>query len=139
MSAGLRLQEDDIPGKNGPALGVLLRVHDEFLASKKRIVETLDSFQSLSVRTDHAENLRLAGAALDQEAARRAVAREDWAAAEALVGDEVVRRHTASGTPAQVRARLDAYRAAGLDELVLGGLYAPDETARTVAVARGPA
>ncbi|HEX9821464.1 MAG TPA: LLM class flavin-dependent oxidoreductase [Methylomirabilota bacterium] len=87
----------------------------------------------------HADNLCLAGATLDQEAVRRAVAREDWAAAEALVGDEVVRRHTASGTPAQVRARLDAYRAAGLDELVLGGLYAPDETARAVAVARGPA
>jgi 5,10-methylenetetrahydromethanopterin reductase len=87
----------------------------------------------------HAENLRLAGARLDQEAVRRAVAGEDWAAAEALVGDEVVRRHTASGTPAQVRARLDAYRAAGLDELVLGGLYTSAETARAVAVARGAA
>ena len=87
----------------------------------------------------HAENLRLAGAALDQEAARRAVAREDWAAAEALVDDEVVRRHTASGTPAQVRARLEAYRAAGLEELVLGGLSTPAETARAGGVARGQA
>lgn len=85
----------------------------------------------------HAENLRLAGVSLDQEAVRRAVAREDWAAAEILVGDDAVRRHTASGTPAQVRARLDAYRAAGLDELVLGGLYTPEETARAVSVARG--
>ena len=87
----------------------------------------------------HAENLRLAGATMDQEAVRRAVAREDWAAAEGLVGDDVVRRHTASGTPAQVRARLEAYRAAGLEELVLGGLYTPDETARAVSVARGSA
>jgi 5,10-methylenetetrahydromethanopterin reductase len=85
----------------------------------------------------HAQNLALAGSVLDQEAAREAVAREDWPAAERLVGDEVVRRHTASGTPAQVRARLEAYRAAGLDEVVLGGLYAPDETGRAVAVARG--
>src|SRR5207244_1984559 len=46
----------------------------------------------------HATNVALAGAALDQEAVRRAVAREDWAAAERLVGDDVVRRHTASGT-----------------------------------------
>jgi alkanesulfonate monooxygenase SsuD/methylene tetrahydromethanopterin reductase-like flavin-dependent oxidoreductase (luciferase family) len=64
------------------------------------------------------------------------MAREDWTAAEALVADDVVRRHTASGTADQVRARLGAYRAAGLDEIVLGGLYTPEETARTVAVAR---
>ncbi len=85
----------------------------------------------------HAENLALAGGALDQDALRRAVAREDWAAAEALVGDDVVRRHTAAGPPARVRERLDAYRAAGLDEIVLGGLATPEETARAVAVARG--
>jgi hypothetical protein len=36
-----------------------------------------------------------------------------------------------------VRARLAAYRAAGLDEVVLGGLYAPAETERAVAVACG--
>ncbi len=88
---------------------------------------------------NHQTNLSLAGAALDQEAVRRAVAREDWPAAEALVGDDVVRRHTASGTPAQVRARLAAYHAAGLDEIVLGGLYTPDETARAVLAARAAA
>jgi len=87
----------------------------------------------------HATNLAVAGAALDQEAVRQAVAREDWPAAEALVSDDVVRRHTASGTPAQVRARLAAYEAAGLDEIVLGGLYTPDETARAVVTARGAA
>ena len=87
----------------------------------------------------HATNLALAGATLDQEAVRRAMAREDWAAVEALVGDEVVRRHTASGTPEQVRARLAAYHAAGLDEIVLGGLYTPEETARAVATARAAA
>lgn len=87
----------------------------------------------------HATNLALAGAALDQEAVRQAVAREDWRAAETLVTDDVVRRHTASGTPAQVRARLAAYHAAGLDEVVLGGLYTPEETARAVAAARAVA
>jgi alkanesulfonate monooxygenase SsuD/methylene tetrahydromethanopterin reductase-like flavin-dependent oxidoreductase (luciferase family) len=50
-----------------------------------------------------------------------------------------VRRHTAAGTPAQVRARLAAYHAAGLDEVVLGGLYTPEETARAVAAARAAA
>jgi 5,10-methylenetetrahydromethanopterin reductase len=85
----------------------------------------------------HAANLHAAGVRLDQEAVRRAVAREDWATAEALVRDDVVRRHTASGTPRQVRERLEAYRAAGLDEIVLGGLDTPGETARAVAVALG--
>lgn len=85
----------------------------------------------------HAVNLELAGARLDQAAARAAVAREDWAAAEALVSDDTVRRHTACGTPEEVRARLEAYRKAGLDEVVLAGLHAADETRRTVAAAGG--
>jgi len=84
----------------------------------------------------HTTNLALAGAVLDQEAVRRAMAREDWAAVETLVSDDVVRRHSASGTPEQVRARLAAYQTAGLDEIVLGGLYTPDETARALGTAR---
>ncbi|MGH7333381.1 MAG: LLM class flavin-dependent oxidoreductase, partial [Candidatus Rokuibacteriota bacterium] len=85
----------------------------------------------------HATNLALAGSSLDQEAVRRAMAREDWAGAEALVSDDVVRRHTASGTPAQVRARLAAYQAVGLDDVILGGLYTPEETTHVVTAALG--
>jgi 5,10-methylenetetrahydromethanopterin reductase len=85
----------------------------------------------------HARNLELAGAKLDQAAVREALARGDGAAAEALVTDDTVRRHTACGTPAEMRARLAAYRAAGLDEIVLAGLYGPEETRRTAAVALG--
>ena len=48
-------------------------------------------------------------------------------AVERLVSDEVVRRHAACGTPAQVRAKLDEYRAIGLDEVILGGLDDADE------------
>ena len=85
----------------------------------------------------HATNLDLAGARLDQAAVREALAREDFAAAEALVCDETVRRHTACGTPEELRARLDVYRAAGLDEIVLGGLYSPEETRKTALAALG--
>ncbi|HXH84890.1 MAG TPA: LLM class flavin-dependent oxidoreductase, partial [Candidatus Tectomicrobia bacterium] len=85
----------------------------------------------------HATNLELAGARLDQAAVRAAVAREDWAGAETLVSDDTVRRHTACGTPDELRARLEAYRAAGLDEVVLAGLYTPDETRATLAAALG--
>lgn len=85
----------------------------------------------------HATNLSLAGSRLDQPAVREALGREDYAAAEALVSDDTVRRHAACGTGDDVRARLDAYRAAGLDEIVLAGLYTPDETRRTAAAALG--
>jgi 5,10-methylenetetrahydromethanopterin reductase len=69
----------------------------------------------------HAANLRLAGTVLDQAALADAYAREDWARVEALVSDDVVRRHAASGTAAELRAALAAYRATGLDEIVFSG------------------
>ena len=102
-----------------------------------RSADALDRFRrqlAITLRGEHhAGNLALAGSALDQAAVRLAVGREDFAAAEALVSDDVVRRHSASGTAAEVRARLAAYREAGLDEIALAGLYSPEETARTLA------
>jgi 5,10-methylenetetrahydromethanopterin reductase len=70
----------------------------------------------------HAENIRLGGASLDQQALATAYAAEGWSEVDRLVSDDVVRRHAACGTPAEVKARLDDYRAIGLDEVVLGGL-----------------
>lgn len=70
----------------------------------------------------HAENIRLSGAKLDQAALATAYAAENWSEVERLVSDDVVRRHAACGTAAQVRARLDDYRAIGLDEVILGGM-----------------
>jgi 5,10-methylenetetrahydromethanopterin reductase len=69
----------------------------------------------------HARNLELAGTVLDQAALATAFAREDWAVVDRLVGDEVMRRHAASGTPEQVRAAFQRYRAVGLDEIVIAG------------------
>ncbi|MBM3358854.1 MAG: LLM class flavin-dependent oxidoreductase [Betaproteobacteria bacterium] len=107
----------------------------------ERTADTLGRFRrqlAITLRAPHhAKNLSLAGARLDQAAVREALAREDWAAAEALVSDDTVRRHTACGTPEELRARLDAYRTAGLDEIVLAGLYTPEETRRTGAAAFG--
>jgi 5,10-methylenetetrahydromethanopterin reductase len=70
----------------------------------------------------HAENIRLGGARLDQQALAAAYAAEDWSAVDRLVSDDVVRRHAASGSPPEIRAKLEEYRAIGLDEIVLGGL-----------------
>jgi len=80
----------------------------------------------------HRTNLELAGSKLDQPAVADAVAREDWAAAEALLSDDVLRRHTAIGSAAEVRTRIGEYRAAGLDEVVLAGLATADDTRRTL-------
>jgi 5,10-methylenetetrahydromethanopterin reductase len=79
----------------------------------------------------HAENIRLGGASLDQPALAAAYAAENWSEVDRLVSDDVVRRHAACGTAGEVRAKLDEYRAIGLDEVVLGGL---DDAAAIAAV-----
>ena len=69
----------------------------------------------------HAPNLEQTGTILDQFALTEAVMAENWALAEAMITDDIVRRHAASGLPEQVRDRLAAYQAAGLDEIVVSG------------------
>jgi 5,10-methylenetetrahydromethanopterin reductase len=73
----------------------------------------------------HARNLEMAGTSLDQKALVAAYAREDWGAVNSLVNDEVVMRHSASGTPDQVRAAFAAYEDIGIDEIVASGLGDP--------------
>jgi 5,10-methylenetetrahydromethanopterin reductase len=70
----------------------------------------------------HARNLELAGTQLNQTALADAVAREDWQMVGKLVDDDVVRRHSASGTPDQVAAAFSTYANAGLDEIVIAGV-----------------
>lgn len=69
----------------------------------------------------HARNLELAGSKLDQEKLAQAFIAENWPLVNELVTDDVVRRHAASGTADQVRARFDRYNTGGLDEIVLSG------------------
>ena len=85
----------------------------------------------------HAENIRLSGARLDQAALAAAYAAENWAEVDRLVSDDVVRRHAACGTPAQVKARLEEYRAIGLDEVIIGGVDDAPSIAAALAAARG--
>lgn len=77
----------------------------------------------------HARNLELAGTSLDQAALAAAYAREDWATVDALVNDDVVTRHAASGTPAQLQKAFAAYEDVGIDEIVAAGMtHAPQLT-----------
>ena len=85
----------------------------------------------------HAENIRLSGVSLDQAALAAAYAAEDWPEVDRLVSDDVVRRHAACGTPAQVKARLAEYRAFGLDEVIIGGADDVSTITAVLAAARG--
>jgi 5,10-methylenetetrahydromethanopterin reductase len=69
----------------------------------------------------HLPNLEQAGTVLDQSALNEAVTGQDWPRAEALITDDIVRCHAASGRPDQVRERFANYGAAGLDEIVVSG------------------
>jgi len=82
----------------------------------------------------HARNLDLAGTTLDQAALARAFDREDWDEVAALINDDVLRRHCASGTPQQVRAALSAYRVAGLDEIVAYGVQEREPLEKVLAI-----
>jgi 5,10-methylenetetrahydromethanopterin reductase len=84
----------------------------------------------------HAHNLALAGTRLDQAALANAFEREDWDGVAAAITDEVLARHSASGTPAQARAAFAAYHAAGLDEIIVYGGQERAQVEQVVAAVR---
>jgi len=67
----------------------------------------------------HAENIRLGGGQVDQEALVFAVGKRDWETAKKYISDDVVRAHSITGTPAECRKQLNAFIAGGLDLPVL--------------------
>ena len=84
----------------------------------------------------HKPNLDMGGSVLDQDGLNAAVLAEDWPRAEALITDDIVSRHAASGTPEGVRARFADYHAAGLDEIVTAGARDGKQVADILAAAR---
>lgn len=107
-------------------------------ANEGRAYERLKPLLAFVLRgVHHQANVAMGGAELDQGALYDAVAAGDWARATALVSDEVVARHSVSGTPAQARARLRDYRQAGLDEVVIAGMRGEAMLAETLAAILG--
>lgn len=84
----------------------------------------------------HARNLELAGTHLDQSALAEAFAQENWQRVDELTGDDVVVRHCASGTPEQAMTMLQAYRDAGLDEIVVYGMHERQQLEDVLALMR---
>jgi 5,10-methylenetetrahydromethanopterin reductase len=69
--------------------------------------------------THHAENIRLGGGKVDQEALAVAVAKRDWEAAKKFISDEVVHAHSIAGTVDDCRKQLDSFVKGGLNLPVL--------------------
>lgn len=83
--------------------------------------------------THHARNLELAGSRLDQAALNAAFEAGDLDAVDVLIDDAIVAHHAAAGTAEAFRARIAAYRAAGLDEVVLASMRTPEQLAAVAA------
>jgi len=86
--------------------------------------------------THHAENIRLGGGAVDQEALAAAVAKRDWEAAKKYISDEVVHAHSVAGTPAECRKQLDAFIKGGLDLPVLLPMGTQEARRRVIQMVR---
>ncbi|HKU96659.1 MAG TPA: LLM class flavin-dependent oxidoreductase [Vineibacter sp.] len=125
-------------GAGGRAFRKLGIVYTKLAATETEAIDPIRRPIGFVLRgAHHAENIRLSGASLDQATLAAAYAAEDWATVDRLVSDDVVRRHAACGTAAQVRAKLAEYRAIGLDEVILGGLDDAPSIAAALAAARG--
>jgi len=135
-----------LAGESVAYAGERFQVHGRRLATGARAVPLLlaaSGPRMLTLAAAAADGVVISAAAapafvawtLDQAALADAYAREDWLGVEALVGDDLVRRHAASGTPADVRMALEAYEAAGLDEIVLSGLAGQANRAAILRVA----
>jgi 5,10-methylenetetrahydromethanopterin reductase len=134
VRACLERVERSAGGRSVRKLGI---VYTRLRATEQEAMDAIRRDLGFVLRgAHHAENIRLSGASLDQAALAGAYAAENWAEVDRLITDEVIRRHAACGTPAQIRARLEEYRATGLDEVIIGGIDDAAGIAAALAVAR---
>jgi 5,10-methylenetetrahydromethanopterin reductase len=86
----------------------------------KEAIDASKTFLAYIFRNKHhAENIRMGGETVDQEALAAAIAKRDWEGAKKLIRDEVVLAHSISGTPAECRKQLEAFVRGGLDLPIL--------------------
>lgn len=85
----------------------------------------------------HARNLECAGNRLDQNKVSMAIAAGDMARAESYISDRIVETHSAAGSPEIFRSRLEAYRAVGIDNLVLSSVRTPEQVEAVLSAAIG--
>jgi 5,10-methylenetetrahydromethanopterin reductase len=86
--------------------------------------------------THHADNIRLGGGKVDQEALAAAVAKREWDTAKKLISDEVVFAHSVAGTPADCRKQLEAFIQGGLNLPIVLPMGTQEARMRVVRMAR---
>ena len=89
------------------------RIEEEALEANKMFLAYI--FRN----THHAENIRLGGGKVDQEALAAAVGKRDWEAAKKFISDEVVHAHSIAGTASECRSQLEFFIKGGLNLPVL--------------------
>lgn len=121
-------------GAKGRAVRTHALVYSSVDPDERRAHDRLRRILAILLRGGHhAANLHAGGSSLDQAALNDAVIAENWTRAEAMITDDIVRRHAASGDPEQVAARLSAYHRAGLDEIIIAGARDGDQVTRILA------
>lgn len=84
--------------------------------SAKEAIEANKLFLAYVFRNvHHAENIRLGGGKVDQEALAAAVGRRDWEAAKKLISDEIVFAHSVAGTANECTKQFEAFTDGGLN------------------------
>ncbi|MGE3679443.1 MAG: LLM class flavin-dependent oxidoreductase [Burkholderiales bacterium] len=125
---GARAEGRD-PGKLAKSSYIYFMAGGEPGAARRKVREKLAFlFRNKAV----AENLQSSGLGIDQEAVMAAVSRRDLAAAAALVPDEAVDVFTITGDVAACRRRVQEYRDAGLEELVLALVGTAEDRMRSL-------
>jgi 5,10-methylenetetrahydromethanopterin reductase len=105
--------------------------------NKREAIEANKMFLAYIFRNiHHAENIRLGGAKVDQEALAAAVAKRDWDKAKGYISDEVVHAHSVAGTPAECRKQLEAFIKGGIDLPVLLPMGTQEARKRVIEMAR---
>jgi 5,10-methylenetetrahydromethanopterin reductase len=84
----------------------------------------------------HADNIRLGGGKVDQEALAAAVGKRDWDTAKKFISDEVVFAHSVAGTPADCRKQLEAFTQGGLNLPIVLPMGTQEARVRVVRMAR---
>jgi 5,10-methylenetetrahydromethanopterin reductase len=110
-------------GRHVARLGLVYAAHVPPGAPRKAALAPVRRRLAFVLRgAHHADNLAAAGTVLDQGRLYALTQAGQWDEAMAMLPEEAVARHAAAGTPAELAAALDEYRAAGLDEVVLSNL-----------------
>lgn len=105
--------------------------------SSKTAMDATKTFLAYIFRNKHhEENIRVGGAAVDQEQLAVRIANRDWEGAKELISDEVVFAHSISGNPSECRKRLGEFVKGGLDLPILMPLGTQEARKRVVELAQ---